>query len=343
MSMEKMLVKNGKVNFSCLGEDCPQPCCGPHGGMHDQLVSVFGKRFMDLPITEEKREELEGKGKEDKVYIDDKIDTSFIDLEDDGSCPFFKDDSCAIHVFEEGLVDIHDTGVPICAAYPFYIDPFVGLCVDESCPGVGKGWTDIEELEVKFQALKNAYEIYFTLVGKLIEGEIEVEAEFIKNGKINFGCLGGDCPTSCCDAYEGVDPNLLPVYEHGFSDIPISAKTKEQIDEMGEGDKVSYDDKIGMCFIDLNDDKSCPFLEDGLCSIYGLEPPICRAYPFYIDPFGGLCMDQACPGVGGDKWTDVENLKSDLLSLIKEYEIYLASLGMFEANEEVFKIKDLFR
>ncbi len=208
-------------------------------------------------------------------------------------------------------------------------------------PGVGKGWTDIKDLEVKFKTLVDAYEIYFKSVGKFVKGELEVSNDLVENGKINFSCLAADCPSPCCGTYEGVDPDLVPVYEHGFSDIPVSANTKDQLEEMGEGDKIKQDSHIGMCFIELNQDKSCPFFENGLCNIYGLEPPVCAAYPFYIDPFGGLCVDRSCPGVGNG-WTDVQEFEKEFLALMKEYELFFASLDIFEVNEEIFKLKDLF-
>lgn len=124
----------GKVNFMCLGENCPNHCCGPHKGIQENLISLYGKRFMDLPVVEDKRDDIEEKGEGDKIYHDEGLGISFIDLNKDKSCPFFEEKSCSVGVFGEDLLDIKDTGVPVCAAYPFYVDPFLGLCADASCP-----------------------------------------------------------------------------------------------------------------------------------------------------------------------------------------------------------------
>ncbi len=50
----------------------------------------------------------------------------------------------------------------------------------------------------------------------------------------------------------------------------------------------------------LNEDGSCLFLRDNLCSVYELRPDTCRRYPFIVgDDF--ILASLSCPGI---KWNE---------------------------------------
>jgi len=72
-------------------------------------------------------------------------------LNEDGSCKAFINGQCFIHDFKPS----------ICRAFPFYIDMFVGLCVvSGSCPGVGAGWTLLEDIRPEINAAKSIYNFW---------------------------------------------------------------------------------------------------------------------------------------------------------------------------------------
>ncbi len=45
----------------------------------------------------------------------------------------------------------------------------------------------------------------------------------------------------------------------------------------------------------INEDFSCSALKNGKCYIYDVRPDVCKLYPYYFDPFCGLCIDKNCP------------------------------------------------
>ena len=51
----------------------------------------------------------------------------------------------------------------------------------------------------------------------------------------------------------------------------------------------------GKFFIKLNPDNSCPAFKGGVCLIYKARLNVCRLYPYYFDPFCGMCIDKNCP------------------------------------------------
>ena len=119
-----------EINFTCLKEKCPNSCCGPFKGMEEHLVSLFGLKLCDIPlITKETVKVIKKLGKQDKIFFHKELKIWFIKLNEDKSCPFWKNGLCEIY-FKKPLV---------CSAYPFYIDLFAGICVDKSCPGIGGG------------------------------------------------------------------------------------------------------------------------------------------------------------------------------------------------------------
>src|SRR5262245_25214966 len=49
--LRKLKVVDGRINFSCLREKCPNSCCGPFGGVQRGIDSVEGRRFSEIVLT----------------------------------------------------------------------------------------------------------------------------------------------------------------------------------------------------------------------------------------------------------------------------------------------------
>jgi|SRR3989344_1624757 len=130
---------------------------------------------------------------------------------------------------------------------------------------------------------------------------------------------------------KGVQTNLCSLSFHGFSDIPLNKKTLNFIKTTSNKDKIYFDKKNYIWFIKLNKDKSCPFHKDGICSIYSNRPPICAAYPFYIDPFAGVCIDKSCPGVGAG-WTNIKKLRNEYKPLKDSYMVWISNRNILNSS-----------
>jgi Fe-S-cluster containining protein len=122
-----------------------------------------------------------------------------------------------------------------------------------------------------------------------------------------------------------VQNKLFPLYKHGFSDIALSKENVGYIRRIGKKDRIYLDSKIGLWFVKLNKDKSCPFHIKGSCEIYKSQPPMCKAYPFYLDHFAGLCIDTSCPGVG-KCWTKIKSLKKEINALKEINDLWIKTL-----------------
>jgi len=142
--------------------------------------------------------------------------------------------------------------------------------------------------------------------------------------KVKFKCTGCKCKKSCCGPFKGVAQNMKSLSKHGFSDIALSKKSYDYIHQRGLREHLVRDHHLKMWFIKLNEDKSCPFFKQGQCSIYEGKPPICSAYPLYLDPFGGLAVDTNCEGItiGGQK----SGFRMEKKALKEAYELYLEKI-----------------
>ena len=148
----------------------------------------------------------------------------------------------------------------------------------------------------------------------------------LEKDKINFRCLKEKCPKSCCGPFNGVQSKLFSLYKHGFSDIALSRENVDYIRKIGKKDKAYLDNKTRLWFVRLNKDKSCPFHIKGSCGIYKSQPPMCKAYPLYLDPFAGLCIDTSCPGVGKG-WTKIKDLKKEINALKEINDLWIKTIS----------------
>lgn len=115
----------------------------------------------------------------------------------------------------------------------------------------------------------------------------------------SFSCKCDQCPPDkqCCGEFDGISNCLTPVGNHAFSDIVLTNADVEKMKSNGLDD--IFENRDGLFFLKLNKNGSCPYFSaDGTCLIYESRPSLCKAYPLYLDMFGGLCYINSCPGVG---------------------------------------------
>lgn len=76
-------------------------------------------------------------------------------------------------------------------------------------------------------------------------------------------------------------------------------------------------------YLRLQADGSCAALAaNKLCSIHPHRPTLCRAFPFYFDLFAGLCMVDACPGVGAES-QPAEALSDEIEAATTMYDFWI--------------------
>lgn len=117
----------------------------------------------------------------------------------------------------------------------------------------------------------------------------------MSEGKTSFSSLGAACPNHCCGAYDGISPNLQPLGTVKFSEI-ILLPEDEQCLRNAHHDHLILVGEDGIARIRTAPDGTCAALENGVCAVYQNRPTICRAYPFYLDMYAGVCRLQECPG-----------------------------------------------
>ena len=160
-----------RLPFRCLGEACPNTCCGPFHGTravdaaltYDDLGAVTGTDsdinpervsiFSQIRLTDQDIERLQAAGY-DWLMIrrgDPDAPDYYMRLQDDGSCAALGSDR---------LCGIHPHRPTICRAFPFYVDLFAGLSMVSSCPGVGAGEQTVARLRPEITAAVEMYEFW---------------------------------------------------------------------------------------------------------------------------------------------------------------------------------------
>ncbi len=146
----------------------------------------------------------------------------------------------------------------------------------------------------------------------------------IVDGQINFSCLQQDCPQTCCGPFSGVHKGIESIGNREFSEIVLSNEEARKIIGGGFSDLIDIAPD-GYYRMRLLSDGSCMALNNGLCTIHPLKPLLCKAYPFYIDMFAGLCASTSCPGFGAG-WTSMKDLESEILSTLEVYRNWLSRI-----------------
>lgn len=140
----------------------------------------------------------------------------------------------------------------------------------------------------------------------------------IKDDKINWICLEDKCPENCCGPYDykgnkvslfGNRGNLIPLIPRDF----LTLESKKH--------KFALTEDQGM-YINTHCNGTCPFLKENKCSIYHKRPAGCRAYPFFLSKYSGLCVDTNCPG-WGKGWTELHDIRIMVAEMIRVYECHL--------------------
>jgi len=147
----KLQVIDGRINFVCLREKCPESCCGPFGGAQKGIDSVDGRSFSEIVLTHEDSRRILNAGLANLVERGG--DGRFrMKLLGDGTCT----------ALEGGKCSIQEVKPTVCRAFPFYVDMFVGLCGVTACSGFGQGWTRIESLSGEVNAARQMYEFWLS-------------------------------------------------------------------------------------------------------------------------------------------------------------------------------------
>lgn len=112
--------------FHCLGEDCPNSCCGSFCSVSNRLRPTGQISFQEIILLPRDREALVQAGREDLI-VDKPNGISAIKTAKDGTCAVLKQGRCAVY----------QARPTICKCFPLYIDLYAGICIDESCPNSG--------------------------------------------------------------------------------------------------------------------------------------------------------------------------------------------------------------
>ncbi|MFY9619759.1 MAG: YkgJ family cysteine cluster protein [Pyrinomonadaceae bacterium] len=147
--LKKVEIVDGKINFVCLQQECPESCCGPFGGVQRGIESIEGRSFSEIILTAEDSGRLLAAG---ESYLIEMVEEGKyrMKLLEDGTCSALEDGKCSIHRLKP----------TVCRAFPFYVDMFVGVCAVTTCPGFGAGWTDIEDLTQEIEASGEMYQFW---------------------------------------------------------------------------------------------------------------------------------------------------------------------------------------
>ncbi len=161
MSTKKLrtLIRNGKINWICLRDQCPANCCAEVDDRLGDLLSLFDTPRHMIPLTATDARRLEKNiGNEHILQVDD--GEKFIKCDDRGRCPFLDSTgSCLIYRWRGSS----------CRSYPFFLDKYCGIHIDQRCPGIGKGWTDLSDVLKMVEELQRVYARHFKVAKKKLE------------------------------------------------------------------------------------------------------------------------------------------------------------------------------
>ena len=153
----------------------------------------------------------------------------------------------------------------------------------------------------------------------------------IVDDKINFACLREDCPNSCCGPFGGVQRGIDSVEGRPFSEIVLTSEDANRINASGYSHLIELID--GHHYrMKLLEDGTCSGLINGRCSIHEIKPTLCRAFPFYVDMFVGLCAVTECPGFDSG-WTKLKNLQGEIDAAREMYSFWLKRLTLSNDRE----------
>jgi Fe-S-cluster containining protein len=126
----------------------------------DGHTSVFGITHGEIPLLVEEVTSLVAEGLEDLTH---KLDDGFwyLRLDAAGRCPFLS---------PSGMCKRHNLRFASCKSYPYFLEKYSGLVVDQGCPAVQGGTFDIESARDQLNALAD-----------LMQGRIDTLRQIIKD------------------------------------------------------------------------------------------------------------------------------------------------------------------
>lgn len=109
----------------------------------------------------------------------------------------------------------------------------------------------------------------------------------------NIKCDVNNCKHNCCASFNGVSETISPFGKSfKFSDIILSKDDCSIL--IDNGYQYMIESKNGINKLKTLHNGLCSALKNNRCSIYEYRPTVCRAFPFYIDMFAGLCTITDC-------------------------------------------------
>jgi len=111
-----------------------------------------------------------------------------------------------------------------------------------------------------------------------------------------------------------------------FNEIVLTEEDTNRLLSSGCAHLIERTDE-GYYRMKLHQDGSCVAFISGRCSIHAVKPTLCRAFPFYVDMFVGLCGVTDCPGFGSG-WTKVEDLRGEVKAAKKMYSFWLDRMSL---------------
>lgn len=151
--------------------------------------------------------------------------------------------------------------------------------------------------------------------------KMNVKRVRIKKNMINYTCLQNECKKSCCGPFGGVQREIVPIEDRQFSEIALTDKDAINIINHGFSNFVEKT-KFGYYRMAILTDGTCQAWKNGRCSINSFKPTLCRAFPFYVDMFAGLCIITSCEGCGAG-WTSLDLLKNEIDAAGEMYQFWV--------------------
>ncbi len=129
-------------------------------------------------------------------------------------------------------------------------------------------------------------------------------------------CACESCKRNCCGHnFVGLANSFKSHDKDLFNQILLTEEEEYRIKKK-YGDKfIEYID--GLPYMSLNKDRSCKAFCNNKCLIYDERPDVCKLYPYYFDPFGGVFIDKNCPNFEDDGSFDKEKIFELLSNRIK--------------------------
>lgn len=138
----------------------------------------------------------------------------------------------------------------------------------------------------------------------------------------HFLCKGKLCNKNCCMEFNGISDRIIPFRGLiDFSDIVLSKDDFAALIEHGYQRFIdTSNEKIYK--IKTSETGVCSAFSSGKCLIYDFRPTVCKAYPFYIDMFAGLCTIKDCDAVSND--SNMIDYIDDIRAVLEVYKKWIS-------------------